>query len=60
MIILKLMLSAHCWYSVLFVTVVVCRKTVCVAEALRLKKVSQRGLQLLKQNYSMVGSLCVF
>jgi len=43
----------------LFVTVIVCRKTVCVEEALRRKKVCQRGLQLLKQNYSMVRSLCV-
>jgi len=35
--------------------VFVCRKTVCVAEVRRLRRACQRDLQLLKQNWTMVG-----
>jgi len=41
----------------------VCRKTVCVAEVRRLRRACQRGLQLLKQNWTMVGlsrMICAF
>jgi len=41
------------------VVVYFCRKTVCVEGARKLKKVWQRGLQLLNQHYSMVGFLYV-
>ena len=41
--------------SIILFFYLVCRKTDCVEEVQRLKKVCQRGLQLLKQNYIMVS-----